>query len=219
MSIKNSLREIYHKTYLRIFPRFPKEFGEALMDIGSLLDVGCGSHSPIRPYSKNFFSVGVDLFEPSIEKSKKDGIHNEYKKIDVLDIGKNFKPNSFDCVIALDVIEHLTKEDGYKLLDMMEKIAKKKVIIYTPNGFIAQGADDGNLWQIHKSGWTAGEMEKRGYKVIGESGLQKIRKDMAPKFKGKLIASLLVNFFGDLTQVFAKNRPENAFQILCIKTK
>lgn len=219
MSVKKTLRDIYHKTYLRVFPRFPKEFGKSLVGINSLLDVGCGSHSPIRPFSKSFYSVGVDLYEPSIEKSKQDGIHNDYKKIDVLEIGNNFKPDSFDCVIALDVIEHLTKEEGYKLLDMMEKIARKKVIIYTPNGFIPQGADDGNLWQIHKSGWSTEDMKKRGYKVIGENGLQKIRKEIAPKVKDNLVIYLFLNFIADLTQIFIKYKPENSFQILCIKDK
>jgi len=77
-----------------------------------------------------------------------------------MEIGRNFKENSFDCVLASDVIEHFSKEEGYKLIEMMEKIARRKVIIYTPNGFLKQGEYDNNPWQVHKSGWNVKEMKK-----------------------------------------------------------
>ena len=38
----------------------------------SVLDVGCGSNSPLAKIKKNFYLVGVDVFEPSIKKSKKE---------------------------------------------------------------------------------------------------------------------------------------------------
>jgi len=43
---------------------------------------------------------------------------------------------SFDIVIAMDLIEHLPKSDGYKLLYEMERIARKACMIMTPNGFV-----------------------------------------------------------------------------------
>ena len=36
------------------------------------------------------------------------------------------EPKTFDAVIALDLIEHLEKKDGFKLIEMMTKIAKRK---------------------------------------------------------------------------------------------
>jgi hypothetical protein len=64
---------------------------------------------------------------------------------------------------AADLIEHLGKEDGFRLLEHMELIARKVVVIVTPNGFIAQHLTDGNPLQIHRSGWTAHEMKALGY--------------------------------------------------------
>lgn len=136
--------------------------------------------------------------------------------MDVLDVGKKFGSNSFDCVLASDLIEHLTKEDGIRLIEVMEKIAKNKVIIFTPNGFLPQREHDNNPWQVHKSGWTVKEMKERGYKVIGINGWKPLKGEFArikfwPKYFWMIIS--------DITQFFMRNHPERAFQILCIKTK
>jgi len=42
---------------------------------------------------------------PAIEKSRREEIHDEYFLMDACDICERFQPNSFDCVIALDLIE------------------------------------------------------------------------------------------------------------------
>jgi 2-polyprenyl-3-methyl-5-hydroxy-6-metoxy-1,4-benzoquinol methylase len=93
--------------------------------------------------------VGVDAFEPSIEKSRAEGIHNEYVKADVLEIGARLEEKSFDCVVASDLIEHLSKEEGLQLLETMEKIARERGVVFTPNGFPPQGEYGGNALQIH----------------------------------------------------------------------
>ena len=160
--MKNILRKWYYKIYIKIFHNYQTELEHAVGNCKTLLDVGCGEDSPVKSFSNNLYCVGVDAFKPSIEKSKKKNIHNQYYQMDVLDIGKNFQKDSFDCVLASDLIEHLTKKDGLNLLEMMEKIAKKKVIIFTPNGFLSQGEVNNNPWQIHKSGWDVKEMEKKG---------------------------------------------------------
>src|SRR5690606_39271726 len=106
------------------------------------------------------------------------------------------------------------KDDGYLLLEKMEKIAKKKVIVFTPNGFLKQGEYDNNPWQVHLSGWEVDEMETRGYKVYGLGGLKELRGEYSIiKYKPKIFWTLI----SDITQLFLKNRPKKAFQILCVK--
>ncbi len=210
------MKKLLQKIYYRIFNNDEVELEKSLEGCRSLLDIGCGSNSPIKSFSKKFYCVGVDAFLPSIEKSKKQGIHDKYYNINVLDIGEKFEPNSFDCVLASDLIEHLTKEEGIDLLNMMERIAKNKIVIFTPNGFLSQGEYENNRWQIHKSGWTAQEMEKRGYRVIGINGWKPLRGEYAElRFCPKLFWLLI----SDITQIFVRNRPAMAFQILCVKTK
>jgi SAM-dependent methyltransferase len=214
--LKRLFKKLYHSVYLKLFGSYQIELEKAVGKCVSLLDIGCGSSSPIKYFSKKLYCVGVDSFEPSIEKSKRERIHNDYYKIDVLDIDKEFKPNSFDCVVALDLIEHLTKEDGNKLIDKMEVIAKEKVVIFTPNGLLPQGEWDNNPWQVHKSGWSTEEMRKRGYDVIGINGWKPLRGEYtAVRFWPKYLWLII----SDVTQFFVKNRPEKACQLLCYKCK
>jgi predicted TPR repeat methyltransferase len=194
---------------------FSKELEDAVgNDCKTLLDVGCGSSSPIKLFSHKLFCVGVDAHEPSIEKSKNKGIHDEYFTMKFSELHEKFKPQTFDCVLALDVIEHLSKDESQRLLDAMEKIAKKKVIVFTPNGFVPQEAFDNNPCQVHKSGWTVKEMKTRGYRVIGINGLRTL---LGEKALTKFRPEPFWGFISLLTQILVRNHPSFAFQILCVK--
>lgn len=210
------IQKLYRKYYIKIFPNYRKKLKKVVEDAESLLDVGCGNDSPIGSFSQNLYCVGVDAFKPSIKKSKEKNIHDKYYNIDVLDISKQFESGSFDVVLASDLIEHLEKKDGNELINKMEKIAKKKVIILTPNGFLKQGEFDNNPWQVHKSGWSIKEMESKGYEVIGINRWKPLRGEYGyPTIKPKFIGA----FMSNISQIFVRNKPEKAFAILCIKTK
>ncbi len=180
----------------------------------TVLDVGCGSWSPLAKVKKNFKSVGIDMYKPSIEELRKTKIHDEYKIGNVLKLRTYFKPKSFDAVIALDVIEHLEKEEGYELLSQMESIARKKVIILTPFGFTEQHPSDGNPYQIHKSGWYIDDFKKRGYKVFGMRGFRFIRGEFANiKYKPWVLWGIIAS----LSQFFVYQLPILAYQLFAIK--
>ena len=91
-------------------------------------------------------------------------------KHDVRTLREIFTPKSFDLVIAIDIIEHITKEEGFELMRQCEEIARKAVIFETPKGYIPQNIDiqdhGGDEWQTHRSGWEPQEFEERGYNVI-----------------------------------------------------
>jgi hypothetical protein len=98
----------------------------------------------------------------------------------------------------------------------MEKWAKKKIIIFTPNGFLRQEECDGNILQIHKSGWTVKEFREFGFKVYGVNGLKFLRKEKAElKFKPVWLWSLISN----LSQKVTFYLPELAFQLFAVKEK
>lgn len=180
----------------------------------TVLDVGCGSWSPLARVKKSFKSVGIDMHKPSIEELKKLKIHDECKVGNVLKLNRYFKPKSFDAVIALDVIEHLEKDEGYKLLSQMESIAKKKVIIVTPFGFTEQHPSDGNPYQIHKSGWYINDFKNRGYKVFGLRGFRFIRGEFANiKYKPWLLWGIIAS----ISQFFVYLFPTLAYQLLAVK--
>ncbi len=183
----------------------------------SVLDVGCGVtlQSPLYKFAGDFDKVvGVDLFKPSIDENKLSGNYSEYHVMDVMEIDQHFKEKSFDAVIATDLIEHLEHSQGLQLLEKMEKIAIKKVIVFTPNGFIPQDEYDRNLYQIHKSGWTSKEFRGLGFMVEGVNGLKYLKGEMAkPKFRPDWFWQRI----SMLTQPITRILPSLAFQLLASK--
>ncbi len=208
------LRKLYRYTYKTVFSKYDVIMENHVQDCETLLDIGCGSFSPVQTFNQHLYCVGIDAFAPSIEKSKKLGIHDEYHQMNVLEALEKFGPKSFDVVVALDLIEHLTKEDGEQLLDMMDKLARKRIFIYTPNGFLPQGDRENNPWQVHYSGWEPKEFRSRGYHVYGVNGVKGLRGEYA-----KVIYKPMFfwSFISDITEWFVKNKPEKAFQLLAIK--
>jgi len=154
--------------YRKIFPlpvdSLINPLEAALSDCHIVLELGCGSHSQLQ-YLSLPFSIGVDIFEPYLSESKKKIIHHQYIKGNVNEI--EFKEKSVDAVVCLEVIEHLTKEEGYKLIKKMEKIARKKIILSTPNGYYPQNEYDGNPYQQHKSAWSIKDFKDLGFEVYG----------------------------------------------------
>lgn len=216
--MKETLRRIHDS----IFSSYIDELKKETKDYQSILDVGCGVDSPVRYLPQDMHKVGVDVYSPAIAISKEQGIHNEYFEINIDTIDQQFEEGSFDCVLASDVIEHVTKEQGLALIEKMGRIAKHKVIIFTPRGFVPQDDHDGNPWQRHMSGWEVTEMEEFGYRVVGMNGLKWVwnidflwRKRDDANIIVRIVRKILV----DLTQLYAKNHPKGAYQIMCIKTK
>lgn len=191
-----------------------KKIEKELTSMDSVLDLGCGSCSPLAKVKKNFYSQGLDSHGPSIEKSRRAKIHDKYKKSDVRKVDKFYQPKSFDAVLALDLIEHLTKKEALDLIDKMERIAKKKVILFTPQGFLKQDASGENPSQVHQSGWSIKELKKLGYQCWGMRGLKFIRGEWATiKYKPWFFWGML----SVLSQFFVYYFPRFAFQLLAVK--
>lgn len=212
-TIKNVVKKIYRFFFPPRSIIFLKELEKQLIGMRSVLDLGCGSNSPLKDIKKNFFSVGVDVSEENIKKSKKLKIHDEYHIMNVLDIDKVFSEKSFDAVIALDLTEHLTKEEGKMLIKKMEQIARKKVIIFTPNGFVKQEVEN-QPFQQHKSGWNCNEMKSLGYKCFGMNGIKFIRRKRANIISRP---TKLWEIIADVSQKFVYYLPSLSFQLFCIK--
>ncbi len=193
----------------------PRAMRRAMRGCDSLLDVGCGDDSPLQVFTPQIaHSVGVDAWQPSIVKSRARGIHDEYVCCDVGALSQNFAPNSFDCVAASDLIEHLEPAAGLRLLDDMEAIARKRVMIFTPNGFLPQEPYDGNEFQRHLSGWTPEIMRARGYEVLGINGWRPLRGERtAIRFQPRALWEPI----SLVSQPFVHHRPHLAYQILCVK--
>lgn len=147
---------------------------KALVGCAEVLDVGCGSDSAVSLLGIEKL-IGIEGYLPSVEAARKKGTHREIVLGDVRCLENYFQPRQFDACVALDLIEHLTKEDGRKLIQSMEKISKKRVVILTPNGFLPQAHAEKADLQEHLSGWEVSEMRGFGYHVAGVLGPKGLR--------------------------------------------
>lgn len=151
---------------------FIRRMGDFNPDTMSALDLGCGAYvsevarqvidipfkrlTSVEGYKKDFEAIPRDSF-----KAKEHLLVND----DIMHFLDN-STGSFDVVFAFDVIEHLTKEDGERLLDILDKRAKMVVIFVPdePEGF-HRVWEDGNVLQNHLSYWREEDLTARGYEV------------------------------------------------------
>ena len=145
-----------------------KLFSEAISKIKPVMigfDIGTG----IAPhdYLKTTIYVCCEPCEEYIkilkDKTKKDENRNYViLQKDWMKSIENLYDNSIDSVYLIDVIEHLEKEEGKKLLLITERVVRQQIVIFTPLGFMKNeifpdGKDawrlDSAKYQEHKSGW------------------------------------------------------------------
>lgn len=141
---------------------------ELLLPSSVVLDLGCG----IKPVSfvDNDLLICLEPFEPYISYLRKRyrGARIIIIQQDALTFLRNQPNDSIDTILAIDVLEHLSKDDGYELLRQMVRVCRIQSLIVTPNGFMPQhvselGTDEwgyeGNIKQSHLSGWTPSDFK------------------------------------------------------------
>ena len=210
---KEELENIFIPFYKKFLqsPKWTEYLKREISGCDSVLDLGCGYNSLIQICDVPF-SIGVELFEPYVEESRKKGIHHQCIKADIRKI--EFNPKTFDAIIFLEVLEHLTKEEGYRLIKNAEKWARKKIILTTPNGYLNQDVYDNNHLQEHKTGWQVEELKNLGFKIYGINGWKRLRgKRGLIKFR----PTLLWRVISDLSQKIVNYFPEYGFQLFAVK--
>lgn len=107
----------------------------------NILDLGCGRGDVSIYISKRAKHViGIDYSEEAIKIAnsirktlpKKNQEKVTFIRVDATKM--NFKENEFDCVIALDVFEHLTKSQLNLVLKRLSKILKPEGILFVHTG-------------------------------------------------------------------------------------
>ena len=166
----------------KLIPTLDTELDRNLRDCSTVLDLGCGPNSPVGALKYLTTRVGVEPFGPYLELAKSRSTHDQFHQKLITEL--DFEPRSFDAVIMIDVIEHMTEEDGLNALRLAEKWARKKVIINSPNGYIPQKSLDGNPLQEHKSGWSYSRMKDLGFVSRGLAGPKWLRHEVEAETMG-----------------------------------
>lgn len=134
----------------------------------TVLDLGCGRGLTgcLMHGSRDLKGtklIGLEINQKYINECKKHGIYDKIIKHRLPGIPLDGK--SVDLIFCIEVIEHLTKEDGILLLEEIDRVSRGRVIITTPNMFFH--TLEGSKEDEHKSLWSIKDFKKRGYKVYG----------------------------------------------------
>ena len=144
---------------------------KVILKTDTVLDVGSG----IRPQS--FFVPRVHICIEPFEQYRhilkpflSNDTHYVLLRGDALSTIASFDDDSVDTIFMIDLIEHLEKQDGKKLLIEAERVARKQIIVFTPYGFYPMSfKEDGqkDAWgldgvdvQEHKSGWLPEDFDE-----------------------------------------------------------
>lgn len=227
--MKNLFDKLHNSKFLgKIFHTLDHCLQRELKDCATVLDLGCGPASPLRHCLNIKYSVGVEAFAPYLAEAKKKNSHSEFldKRIEEIE----YPDNSFDAVIMIEVLEHLSEEVGLQILTKAEKWARKKVLVSTPNGYFPMEAVDDNNWQRHLSGWNVEQMKKLGFTSYGMSGAKFLYLDKNAvhslvnqadnflaniRFKPKKLFYIINAFL----QIFVYYQPRLAFGLFLVKRK
>ena len=119
------------------------------------VDLGCGYcnyASVIKKYAS--YLIGVDKDEYRLKVALENGCDEVIKA----DIREYELPKDVDLITLFDVIEHLPKMDGIKLLKRLDSY-NALIILTTPSRFFPLAVNH------HVSLWTVEELKSLGYEV------------------------------------------------------
>lgn len=142
-----------------------------LKGIESIIDLGCGDLWFTASLPGVIRHIGIDIWPEQLRlaEERRPVIGWEPIEADALAFLKSCGVGLVDAVLAIDIIEHLTEEEGLALLDEMPRVAKKLVICWSPLGFLKRGPYNPDLTenphQVHMWGPMPKIFIERGWTV------------------------------------------------------
>lgn len=135
----------------------------------SVLDIGCGIGDYLKYTSPDIKVTAVEPHLPYLEIAKEKTPWVSFHNTD----GISFLSNTgekFDCILLIDVVEHLGEEESIRLVNLAAEHSSKIVFAQIPIGHHEQDGDVWNLggeyWQTHRSTWTQKNIDKLGFSYV-----------------------------------------------------
>lgn len=88
-----------------------------------------------------------------------------YNKImigEAIETLRDLPDNSYEMVVAIDILEHFHKEDGMVFIRELKRVASGLVLISTPKEFIEQEFEE-NPYETHRSLWTQDDLSSLSF--------------------------------------------------------
>lgn len=136
-----------------------KDWVEAQDDIKTIVDIGAGGGTYPRLLGSGYTWIGIEIFEPYVDKFKLLDYYQEIVIGDVVDLFNMAKEPKGDLIIFGDVLEHIDKYAAKNLL--RKALAKfKHVVVSIPMEDSYPGKEHyGNIHERHISTWSIKDIE------------------------------------------------------------
>ena len=185
----------------------------------TVLDIGFGhgSHWRIGSFPEGLKVTGVDASSDWLLDPRSLRPSERMNKVVPQGL-KDIPTKSFDYCIAFDLIEHLPEHEGHLLVYEMERIARTKIYVFTPNGFVEQHPRLDNPFDAHISGWKINDFKEHGFQQhFGCVGFKKLYGPYAirKKWASVNLAALVITF---LLNRISQVHPRIAFSVCHVKT-
>jgi 2-polyprenyl-3-methyl-5-hydroxy-6-metoxy-1,4-benzoquinol methylase len=122
--------ELYAKAYRWYLRGWLPESKDA-----EIVDLGCGQGKFLYFLKKQGYKNirGIDLSPDQVNCARK--VTDNVERANILDCLTKQKNNNFDLITAFDVIEHFTKDEALKFLNLSFSLLKPngRIILQTPN--------------------------------------------------------------------------------------
>jgi len=172
-----------------------KIVAEMIIDNTKILDIGFGPailEKIIQDSCKKIDLYGIDISKLSVENAKKKFKTFSFKRGSILKIP--FGKNSFECVLALEVLEHIKPSNLFKALDEVRRVLRDKgyFIVSVPlNEGLQQLLKEGQNPNAHLREYTPeiikAELKIMKFKILKEKTLFAFHKNY-------FIKSFIVNY-------------------------
>jgi len=204
----DAVHDLTRTAYFRLFAA-DGALGRLIHPGETVADVGCSDGRGSEVLGR-LNSTGFDIYEPALRQAVVWGRRRRAVLADVRHLPA--RDSAFDVVVSLDVVEHFAKSEALELIAELERVARRLVVLLTPNGFVPQPPGEDEPWQEHRCGFHATELEALGYAVTGRGGPAAWRGPYG-SFRG--------GSFGQLAAIaaapLANRRPTASFHLLGVK--
>ena len=131
-----------------------------------VLDVGCGlgnNAALLRLRGVPCYIVGVDACTRHLHASAK-WFYDELIAWDLRVLPLPFRDREFNVALCTEVIEHLPKVEGLRLLGELRRVAER-VVVTTPLKAHWEVGGDREPLEQHRSYWPPSELRRMGFKA------------------------------------------------------
>lgn len=123
----------------RLDQQLMRELLVSLLPAGKVLDIGCGTGSLLAPLTGRFDTFGIEINAEAASLAQSRGIRIIAGDMDEL----SAQPETFDAVVASDVIEHV-----FNPLELVQGMLAKTA----PDGYVVISTGNSDAWSWHLAG-------------------------------------------------------------------